>query len=157
MFQCVQNQLARVQTKSPSVTFSVPFISWQIKGELCQNCVLPAQQLVYLYSMVATSLPSHSPSSNKAVTLSVLGSKPTQTQEILLLCLIPLDQSINQSINQLSMEPISPKKPGSVARQPNQCSTAKPRKQFCNINRPSGMPVSMWERPSQRYVPSDVS
>ena len=41
---------------------------------------------------------------------------------------------INQSINQTSITPISPVKPGSVARQPNQCSTAKSRKQFRNIN-----------------------
>ena len=30
----------------------------------------------------------------------------------------------NQSSNQTSIAPISPAKPGSVARQPNQCSTA---------------------------------
>ena len=53
------------------------------------------------------------------------------------------NQSINQSINQTSITPISPVKPGSVARQPNQCSTAKSRKQFRNINRPWGVPVSM--------------
>ena len=35
----------------------------------------------------------------------------------------------NQSINQTSIAPISPAKPGSVARQPNQCSTAKSREQ----------------------------
>ena len=35
----------------------------------------------------------------------------------------------NQSINQTSIALISPAKPGSVARQPNQCSTAKSRKQ----------------------------
>ena len=34
---------------------------------------------------------------------------------------------LNQSINQTSIAPISPAKPGSVARQPNQCSTAKSR------------------------------
>ena len=38
--------------------------------------------------------------------------------------------SINQSINQTSIASISPAKPGSKARQPNQCSTAKSRKQF---------------------------
>ena len=37
--------------------------------------------------------------------------------------------SINQSINQTSIAPISPAKPGSVARQPNQCSTTV-RQQF---------------------------
>ena len=40
-----------------------------------------------------------------------------------------------QSINQTSIVSISQAKPGSVAPQPNQCSTAKSRKQFRNINR----------------------
>ena len=57
---------------------------------------------------------------------------------------------IYQSINQTSIAPISLAKPGSVARQPNQCSRAKSRKQFRNMNRQSGMPISMGERPSQR-------
>ena len=61
-----------------------------------------------------------------------------------------------QSINQISIALISPAKPVSVARQPNQCSTAKPRKQLCNINRSSGMLVSMGERPNQRDLSSDV-
>ena len=49
----------------------------------------------------------------------------------------------NQSINQTSIAPTSPAKPGSVAQQPNQCSTAKSRKQFRSINRPWGVTVSM--------------
>ena len=36
--------------------------------------------------------------------------------------------SINQSINQTSIAPISPVKPGSLARQPNHCSTAISRR-----------------------------
>ena len=52
-------------------------------------------------------------------------------------------QLINQSINQTSIAPISPAKPGSEARQPNQCSTAKSRKQFRNINRLWGVTVPM--------------
>ena len=58
----------------------------------------------------------------------------------------------NQSINQTSISPISPAKPGSAAPQPNQCSTVKSRKQFRNINMPLGMQVSIGERPSQRDV-----
>ena len=50
---------------------------------------------------------------------------------------------INQSINRTFIAPISPAKPGSVARQPNQCSTAKLRKQVRNINRPWAVTVSM--------------
>ena len=45
-----------------------------------------------------------------------------------------VNQSINQSINQISIAPISPAKPGSVARQPNQCSTVKLKKQFRSID-----------------------
>ena len=39
------------------------------------------------------------------------------------------DQLINQSIDQISIAPISPAKPGSVAQQPNQCSIVKSMKQ----------------------------
>ena len=60
--------------------------------------------------------------------------------------------SINQSINQTSTAPISSMKPGSVAQQPNQRSTAKSRKQFRNINRPWGVTVSMGKRPNQGDV-----
>ena len=64
---------------------------------------------------------------------------------------------INQSINQTSIAPISPAKPGSVVLQLNQCSTAKPIKQFRNINSPWGVTVTMGERSSQRDVSSAVS
>ena len=63
----------------------------------------------------------------------------------------------NQSINTNSIVPISPAKSGSAMWQPNQCSATKLRKQFRNINRPSGMPVSMGEWPSQRDMSSNVS
>ena len=62
----------------------------------------------------------------------------------------------NQSINKTSIAPISLVKPGSVARQPDQCSTAKSRKQFRNINRPWGVTVTIGERPNQREVSSDI-
>ena len=45
----------------------------------------------------------------------------------------------------MSIVPISSAKPGSVVRQPNQCSTAKSKKQFHNINRPWSMTVSVGE------------
>ena len=67
-----------------------------------------------------------------------------------------INQSINQSIN-FSIAPISPVKPGSVAPQPNHCSTEKSMKQFWSISGSSGIPVHMGERPTQRYVSSDVS
>ena len=68
-----------------------------------------------------------------------------------------LGQSIKQTNKQTSIAPISTVKPDSVARQPNQCLTAKSRKQFRNINRPWGMTLSMGERPSQGDVSSDIS
>ena len=58
--------------------------------------------------------------------------------------------TINRSINEISMVPISLARPGLEVLQPNQCSTAKSVKQFRNINRPSGVLVSIGERPSQR-------
>ena len=45
---------------------------------------------------------------------------------------------INQSINQISIAPISPAYPGSVAQQPDRCSNTKSLKLFRNINRPLG-------------------
>ena len=57
---------------------------------------------------------------------------------------------LNESINQISIAPISLAKSGSVAQQPNLCSTAKLKKAFHNINGPSGVPVSIGE--SQKCV-----
>ena len=62
-----------------------------------------------------------------------------------------------QSINQLPIVSITPEKPGSVAREPNQCPTAKLKIQFHDINEPLGIPVSQGERLSQRHASSDVS
>ena len=61
-----------------------------------------------------------------------------------------------QSINQTSIAPISPTKSGSVAPQPDQCSSAKSMKLFCNINRRSGARCLRrrggGRRPSQKDV-----
>ena len=53
--------------------------------------------------------------------------------------------TINQSINQSNFYSanIPGQEPGSVARQPNRCSTAKSRKQLSKINWPWGEIVSM--------------
>ena len=66
-------------------------------------------------------------------------------------------QKAIQSNNQTSIAPISQAKPGSVAQQANQCSTAKSMKQFHGINGLSGVLVSKGERLSERDVSSDVS
>ena len=69
----------------------------------------------------------------------------------------PMGCKVNQSINQISIVPISLAQPGSVAQQVSQCSTAIAKKQFHNINMPSGMLVCMRKRPSQTDVFSGVS
>ena len=61
-----------------------------------------------------------------------------------------MDFKSGSGIKQTSIAPISLALPDSVARQLNQSSTAKSMKQFHNINGPSGMMVSMGERPNQR-------
>ena len=61
---------------------------------------------------------------------------------------------MNQSI---SIGPISLEKTVSVARQLNQCSTAKSMKQSHGINWLSGVAVSKGERPRWRDVSSDFS
>ena len=53
-------------------------------------------------------------------------------------------QCVCKANNQISIAPKSLAKPGSVERQPNRCSTAKSEKQFCNINRPSGLTSVYW-------------
>ena len=60
---------------------------------------------------------------------------------------------IYQSINQTNS--YSTNIPGEA--RPNQCSTAKSRKKFRNINRPWEVTVSMGEKPIQKDVPSDIS
>ena len=54
--------------------------------------------------------------------------------------------NVDTSIHQISIAPISPAKPDSVAQKPNRCSTAKLMKQFHNINGVSGMLESMGEK-----------
>ena len=69
--QCVQNRLANIVIKSPPFTHSAPLLrslQW-----------LPVK--FTFHSILATSLPSHSRRSNKGISLSVLGSRPTQAQE----------------------------------------------------------------------------
>ena len=46
-------------------------------------------------------------------------------------------RQFSQLINRLSIPPLSMGKPGSVTRQWNRCSTAKPKKQLRKINGPS--------------------
>ena len=79
--QCVQNRLARVVTKSPPFTRSVPllrFLHWlpvkfRVDFKICLLTykTLSEKQPVYLHSLLAAPLPSHSLRSNKGITLSV--------------------------------------------------------------------------------------
>ena len=79
--QCVQNQPARIVTKSSPFTCSFPLLSslhWlpvkfriSFKISLLIYKTLHAKQSVYLHSMLATSLPSCSLRSSKGISLSV--------------------------------------------------------------------------------------
>ena len=77
----VQNRLACVVTKSPPFTHSVPLLR-SLHGlhvkfrilfmiSLLTYKTLHEEQPVYLHSMLAASLPSHSLRSNKGISLSV--------------------------------------------------------------------------------------
>ena len=91
--QCVQNQLARIVTKSPSFACSVSllrFLYWlQVKFRilfkinLLTNKTLREKQPVDLHSMLAPSLPSRSLRSSKELVCWSLGSWPPQVQELL--------------------------------------------------------------------------
>ena len=79
--QRVLNRLARVVTKSPPCTRSVPLLSslhWlpvkyrvHFKIPLLTYKTLYEEQPVYLRSLIATSLPSRSLRSNRGITLSI--------------------------------------------------------------------------------------
>ena len=79
--QCILNRLARVVTKSPPFTRSVPLLRslhWlpvkyrvYFKIFLLTYKALHEEQPVYLCSLIATSLPSCSLRSNREITLSV--------------------------------------------------------------------------------------
>ena len=79
--QRVQNRLARIVTKSPPFTRSVPLLRslhWLpvkfrilFKISLLTYKTIHEKQPVYLHSMLAASLPSHSLRSNKGISLSV--------------------------------------------------------------------------------------
>ena len=79
--QWVQNRLTRIVTKSPLFTRSVPllrFLHWLpvkfrilFKISLLTFKTIHEKQPVYLYSMLAASISSHSLRSNKGISLSV--------------------------------------------------------------------------------------
>ena len=65
--------------------------------------------------------------------------------------------SINKSINQIPIAPISLTKQAQCHNSRIGAKKSKLMTQFRNTNGPSCMPVSVGERPSQRDVSSDVS
>ena len=79
--QRVLNRLARVVTKSPSFTRSVPLlrslhwlpVKYIVHFKICLLTykALHEEQPVYLRSLIATSLPSRSLRSNRGITLSI--------------------------------------------------------------------------------------
>ena len=88
--QRVLNRLARVVTKSPPFTRSVPLLRslhWlpikyrvHFKIRLLTYKALHEEQPVYLRSLIAISLPPLSLRSNRGITLSILGLRPTLAQ-----------------------------------------------------------------------------
>ena len=79
--QRILNRLARVVTKSPPFTRSVPLlrslhwlpVKYRVHFKICLLTykALHEEQLVYLHSFIATSLPSRSLRSNRRITLSI--------------------------------------------------------------------------------------
>ena len=79
--QCVLNRLARVVTKSPPFTRSVPLLCslhwlpklYRVHFKICLLTykALHEEQPVNLRSLIATSLPSHSLRSSRGITLSI--------------------------------------------------------------------------------------
>ena len=79
--QRVLNRLARVVTKSPPFTRSVPLlrslhwlpVKYRVPFKICLLTykALHEKQPVYLHSLIAISLPSHSLGSNRGITLSI--------------------------------------------------------------------------------------
>ena len=83
----VLNRLARVVTKSPPFTRSVPLlrslhwlpVKYRVHFKICLLTykALHEEQPVYLRSLIATSLPSRSVRSNRGITLSIPRIKTT--------------------------------------------------------------------------------
>ena len=79
--QCVLNRRARVVTKSPPFTRSVPLLRslhwlpviYRVHFKICLLTykALQEEQPVYLRSLIAISLPSHSLRSNRGITQSI--------------------------------------------------------------------------------------
>ena len=79
--QCVLNRLARIVTKSPPFTRSVPLllslhwlpVKYRVHFKICLLTykALHEEQPVYLRSLIAISLPSRSLRSNRGITLSI--------------------------------------------------------------------------------------
>ena len=80
-FQRVQNRLARVMTKSPPFTCSVPLlcslqwlpVKFRVDFKICflTYKTLSEKQSVYLHSLLSTQLPSRSLRLHKRITLPV--------------------------------------------------------------------------------------
>ena len=83
--QCILNCLARVVTKSPSLTRIVPLlrslhwlpVKYRVHFKICllTYMALHEELPVYLRSLIATSLPSCSLRSNRRITLSIPRTK----------------------------------------------------------------------------------
>ena len=152
----VQIRLESMVTKYPPFSRSLPLLRslhWlpvrfriMFKINLLTYKTPCEKQPVYPHSMIAASIPSRLLRSSNDDSVSVPRVRTNTAARAFHSCGLSLWNNlpwtpaclmaywcygtVNQSINQTSIAPISPAKPDSVARQPNQCSTAKSRKQF---------------------------
>ena len=107
--QRVLNRLARVVTKSPPFTRSVPllrFLHWlpvkyrvHFKIRLLTYKALHEEQPVYLHSLIAISLPSRSLRSNRGITLSVPRIKTNTGARALSSCASSLWNNLPPSVH----------------------------------------------------------
>ena len=121
--QCILNRLAHVVTKSPAFSCSVPLLRslhWlPVKyGVYFKICLLTCKALyeeqepVSLHSLLATSLPSHSPTSKESLCWS-LGSRPTPSLGHLGLAPLPFGTAFHY----LSVQPPKLLPSGDVSKQ----------------------------------------
>ena len=107
--QCIRNQLARLVTKSPPFTRSIPLlpslhwlsvrcrILFKINLLTCET--LREKQPVYLHSMLASSFPSHSLRSNRGISLSIPRTKTSTGSRALNFCGPSLRNSLLLSVH----------------------------------------------------------
>ena len=106
--QRVLNHLAHVVTKSPPFTHSVPLlrslhwlpVKYRVHFKICllTDKALHEEQAIYLRSLIAISLPSHSLRSNRGITLSIPRIKTNTGARAFSSCAPPLWNNLPLSV-----------------------------------------------------------